>query len=456
MKWIKKLLLVAPLMLLLISGTAYAKNNVSEIDISVTVRDDGSAYVVQNWQGTFEEGTENYIPIATKDIGISDLKVSDEKGEYTFVDDWDIDADFDAKKRKCGINKTDDGVELCFGITDYGEKKYAIEYVLTDFIKSYSDYDGTNFMFINPQMSTFPTDGKVSIRLENGTALDENNAGIWAFGYEGEVQFQQGSIVAYTTSALEDDNDMIVMFRLDKGILSPTKSVSKSFEEVKDTAFEGSDYGDEEGGLLETIIGFVVLIGIVVVVVWLIRSVVKRKKAIKAFYEQANYYREVPNGGEIRVSHFLAQTFDVAKEESLLIGALILTGHSGRKISDLTAKGKEELAEVMGLKKYLEDFSLISEREISESIIWQDYMVYATLFGIADKVIKQFEKVYPDRVPEFENYNRNVIIAHSYCHSMHRSAERAMQEERTSGQGGFASIGGGGGFSGGGTGGGSR
>ena len=53
--------------------------------------------------------------------------------------------------------------------------------------KSYSDYDGTNGMFINPQMSTFPTDGKVSIRLENGTALDENNAGIWAFGYEGEV-----------------------------------------------------------------------------------------------------------------------------------------------------------------------------------------------------------------------------------------------------------------------------
>ena len=58
MKWIKKLLLVAPLMLLLISGTAYAKNNVSEIDISVTVRDDGSAYVVQNWHGTFEEGTD--------------------------------------------------------------------------------------------------------------------------------------------------------------------------------------------------------------------------------------------------------------------------------------------------------------------------------------------------------------------------------------------------------------
>lgn len=549
MKRIKKLLLVAPLLFVLFSSTVHAKNNVSEIDISVTVKDDGSAYVVQNWSGEFEEGTENYIPIATKDIGISNLKVSDEKGEYTLVDDWDIDADFDAKKRKCGINKTDDGVELCFGISNYGENKYAIEYVVTDFVKSYSDYDGTNFMFINPQMSTFPTDGKVSITLENGTSLDKENAGIWAFGYEGEVEFQNGSIAAYTTSALEDDNSMIVMFRLDKGILSPTKSVSKSFEEVKETAFEGSDYGDDEGGLVETIIGFAVLIGSIVVVVWLITSVVKRKKAIKEFYEKANYFREVPNGGEIRVSHFLAQTFDVAKEESLIIGALILSminkgfiepqteesvgafgkskksvslkllgkpdtdiekklykvlvkaagedgilqekelekyaykhpnsvngllestldggkaiftankgfaGRSGRKISNLTAKGREELAEVIGLKKYLEDFSLISEREISETVIWQDYMVYATLFGIADKVMKQFEKVYPERVPEFENYNRNVIIAHSYCHSMHRSAEKAMQAERTSGHGGLASIGGGGGFSGGGSGGGSR
>ena len=70
--------------------------------------------------------------------------------------------------------------------------------------------------------------------------------------------------------------------------------------------------------------------------------------------------------------------------------------------------------------------------------------------------MKQLEKVYPDRIPEFEDYNRNVIIAHSYYRSIHCSAERALQEQRTSGLGGNASIGGGGGFSGGGSGGGSR
>ena len=73
MERIKKLLIALPLVLMLFAGTVSAKNNVSEIDISVTVRNDGSAYVVQNWRGEFTEGTENYIPINTDDIAICDF-----------------------------------------------------------------------------------------------------------------------------------------------------------------------------------------------------------------------------------------------------------------------------------------------------------------------------------------------------------------------------------------------
>ncbi len=549
MKLIKKLLIAIPVAAALFSYSVAAKNNVSEIAIDVTVRDDGSAYVVQNWTGEFNEGTENYIPINTNDIGISDFKVSDADGEYTFEDNWDIDADFDSKKRKCGINETDDGIELCFGISEYGENRYAIEYVVSDFIKSYSDKDGTNFMFINPNMSTFPTDGRITIVLENGTPLNQDNAAIWAFGFEGEIEFADGKINAYTTNPLEGDNSMIVMFGMDKGIITPETTVDESFEEVKNIAFEDSDYGYEEAGFLEELVGYIVLAGFFAAIFMLVAYFVKRKKEIKAFYKEAGYFRDVPNGGDIEISHFLAQQFNIAGNESLIIGALMLSminkgciepqseenigvfgkskksvnmklikepdtsvekrlyqvlkaasgddgilqekelekyaykhpksvnglidsaksdGESafvaeggfvngyGNRIKNLTEMGKKELAEVIGLKKYLEEFSLIAEREINETLIWQDYMVYATLFGIADKVIKQFEKVYPDKIPEFENYNRNVIIAHSYYHSMHRSAERAEQQARTSGSGGRSSVGGGGGFSGGGSGGGSR
>ena len=57
MKWTRKLLTAVSLILMLCSTTICASNNVSEIDIDVTVRDDGSAYIVQNWRGTFDEGT---------------------------------------------------------------------------------------------------------------------------------------------------------------------------------------------------------------------------------------------------------------------------------------------------------------------------------------------------------------------------------------------------------------
>ena len=83
-------------------------------------------------------------------------------------------------------------------------------------------------------------------------------------------------------------------------------------------------------------------------------------------------------------------------------------------------------------------------------------MIYATLFGIADKVQEQLKKVYPEILPEIENYNRNVIICHSYYRTMNKSYQKYQNEQRNSGGGGSASFGGGGGFSGGGFGGGSR
>lgn len=529
--------------LILCAGSAFAENNVYEIDIEAVIRNDGSAHIIQHWRGSFDEGTENYIPISTRDISVSKLRVSDKAREYAYLADWDINAGFEEKTAKCGINETDDGVELCFGISEYGENSYTVEYDVEAFIKGYTDCDGTNFMFINPNMSTFPTDGRVTIRTENGIGLNEENSAIWAFGYDGSVEFQNGTVVAETSSALTGDASMIVMLSLSKGLIFPNTETGVSFETVKDAAFEGSDYGYEDVGILETIIGFVILLAIPALIVTVVVLMLKRKKAIKKFYGDVGYFRDVPNNGRIEVSHYLAQSFDVADEESYIMGALILSminkgviepqiersvgffgkqkeevslklvkepdtqaerrmyelltlsagedgilqemeiesysyahpekinefidgikkmgenelvalggfsGGAGNHIKDLSERGKSELAEVMGLKKYLEDFTLIAERKITETIIWKDYMVYAALFGIAERVMKQLERIYPDKLPEIKVYNRNVIIASGYCRSMYMSSQRAIQERRTSGGGG------GGGFSGGGRGGGSR
>ena len=74
----------------------------------------------------------------------------------------------------------------------------------------------------------------------------------------------------------------------------------------------------------------------------------------------------------------------------------ILCNRIAKKLNILTQKGVDTKEQWKGLKKYMEDFSLLKEREVPELVIWEKYLVYATVMGIADKVIKQLKIVYPD------------------------------------------------------------
>ncbi len=47
---------------------------------------------------------------------------------------------------------------------------------------------------------------------------------------------------------------------------------------------------------------------------------------------------------------------------------------------------------LIGLKKYLNDYSLIKERYPIEIALWDRYLVFATMFGIANKVSKEFKE----------------------------------------------------------------
>lgn len=57
---------------------------------------------------------------------------------------------------------------------------------------------------------------------------------------------------------------------------------------------------------------------------------------------------------------------------------------------------RPEAEALLGLKKYLLDYSLIDERRHIDVKIWENYLIYAQLLGIADEVSKQFAKIYPD------------------------------------------------------------
>lgn len=125
----------------------------------------------------------------------------------------------------------------------------------------------------------------------------------------------------------------------------------------------------------------------------------------------------------------------------------------------LSQTGKQELDNLYGFKKYLLEFSLIQEREAVEVGVWRDFLSYASLFGIADAVAKQFKHLYPAYFEEMDyDVTRAIIISNHMHRAAYLGSSRGYSaaQMRSSGGGGSSSFGGGGGFSGGGSGGGTR
>lgn len=128
-------------------------------------------------------------------------------------------------------------------------------------------------------------------------------------------------------------------------------------------------------------------------------------------------------------------------------------------VTYLSEEGIKMLSDLYGLKKYLKEFSLIDERTVNDTYIWQEYLIYATLFGIADEVADQLVKVYPQLEPQVTVYRRDIYFARTCRHYMYSNMMKTEHASRTSasyGSGRRVSIGGGGGFRGGGFGGGTR
>ena len=121
-----------------------------------------------------------------------------------------------------------------------------------------------------------------------------------------------------------------------------------------------------------------------------------------------------------------------------------------------------EAKEMYGLKKFLKEFSVIDTREPIEVNLWNEYLMYAQIFGIAKEVAEQFKKLYPEVIQDMERYGysySDIYFIHMITTTGMKSASAARQkaESYSSGGGGFSSGGGGGGsFGGGGGGGGFR
>ncbi|MBQ5476441.1 MAG: DUF2207 domain-containing protein, partial [Bacteroidaceae bacterium] len=133
------------------------------------------------------------------------------------------------------------------------------------------------------------------------------------------------------------------------------------------------------------------------------------------------------------------------------------------KISKKEArKSIDDVRKVYGLKKFLSDFTLANERHLSEVALWNDYLVYATLYGVAYQVMADMKKLNPEYL-DMSNLAKNLELADAgftdvWTDVIHTGVTSAIdahdKKTSSSGHSSWSSIGGGGGCSGGGGGGG--
>ena len=104
----------------------------------------------------------------------------------------------------------------------------------------------------------------------------------------------------------------------------------------------------------------------------------------------------------------------------------------------------DEYNKLLGLQKYLMEYSLIKERYPIEMVLWGKYLVFASLFGIADKVSKEFKEELLS-----QGYDENYIyttypMLHMAVYS-HAFTASAASMSGSSSSGGYSGGGGGGG-----------
>lgn len=537
-------------------------NNLSSISMNIYIDKYGNAHVTEVWDAKLTSGTEGYKPYYNLgDSKITDFKVMMDNKDFVFQNYWNVNASFDSKAYKNGINKISNGIELCFGISEYGRHNYVLSYTITNFVHQLNDSQMVYFSLIPYDLSSKPNNVYIKIYSDfrYSDTLD-----VWGYGYNGYAYVYDGYIEMSTKNDLDSDEYMVVLIKFPNNTFSSLSTLNKDFDYYYDMAEEGAIHHKKPLWVVILVpllqVLFFIFVFIILYKTYKTTDTGNQKYKLnfgsegKKINDVPNF-RDIPCNKDIFRAYYLAYNFNLMRKQTDLLGAVLLKWTKEKKITidkkeksglfskeetsiilptnlefnnsfekslydmlyeaskdgilqskefekwckshyskilkwftevlDRTAENliqegkiievekkalvfkykeynlddslREEAKQLKGLKKFLIDFTNIKDREAIEVHLFDEYLMFASIFGIADKVAKQFKEIYPETIYDYD-YD-SVIFIHTFSYDGVHAASVAQSRARSysSGGGGFSSSGGGGGsFGGGGGGGGFR
>lgn len=116
------------------------------------------------------------------------------------------------------------------------------------------------------------------------------------------------------------------------------------------------------------------------------------------YYEKSQYFVKIIKYLGIAAIVAGVITFFASSMIYIAIAAIlagIFTCITSTGPNRLSTQGETAYMVWKGLEKYMLEFSNMKEYELPHLELWKDYLVYATMMGISDKVCKQLKLAYP-------------------------------------------------------------
>ena len=336
MKNLKRILFLITLFLINICVVSAKDDLINRIDVSITLDNFGNAHIEEIWDVKANMGTEFYK--AEYNLGnmeISNFKVYENGREFTFLNDWDIDASLSEKAYKNGFNYTSDGIELCWGKGSMGNHTFKLTYDVSNFVFKTEDADVVYWQVINEGMTSVPKNFSLIV---NGFYYFPDTLDVWGYGYKGYAYVNDGKIyMSNEENTKLDDGDyavLLVKFPLNTFTINESNIYNdfNSFDEVLTRAEEGSflyDYNNENilfDVIIPILFSFVFPLIFVFVVIFLANQSKYKFESLgsKIDYKNIHNFRDIPCKKDIFRAYFISQAYKLNKNEADFLGSIFL------------------------------------------------------------------------------------------------------------------------------------
>ena len=557
----KKIVFLIISLFILIPGVK--ANSINSIQMNIYLDSSGNAHIIEEWKTDTSINAEIYRQYENSseigNINVYNLSVVDENTSYEVISNWDINASFEEKKYKAGLNYTDEGVEICFGISEYGFNTYTIEYDMDNLVVNTTDNQMFFWQLIPP--SDMYDDTDVYIKIYSDFDFSDELP-VWGYGKYGAFTYVADGYIEMIAkdeyidgqefTSLSSGEYMTLLVDFPSNTFNPSITLDNDFNYYYEKAEVGATEYSESSSIFN-LIPYLFWFFIIASSIFGIGA--KANKEYKVISKEdrlpnnseINYFREIPCNKDIFRAYFISKRYNLLKKKTDFLGSMLLKWLLEKKVEVVKGESKvlkkettsikffendlfdneqekklysymkeaskdnileknefekwcktnynkiykwfdkaysfegkelisdnqivkekvkkfgipfntykydstirEDAIKLKGLQKYFKDFSSLNDKTALEVNMWEYYLMYAQMFGMAKKVAKEFKKLYPDVITD--NYYNDILFINAIAYTGMASASQAYSKAQSynSGGGGFSSGGGGGGSFGGG------